>query len=153
MIFTLKMGSFKNCLLKGSLENQKWLHSPQYNMNFYFFQCCKHYMSHCEVMPCLFLCRPQVVELQQQQVLVLEDDVRFEPSFKSRLNTIMEDVKQSGLQWDLMWVWVMITLLWSRELYSSLSIYMDPPVASTKWSLVFACVPILSSHLFKLCRA
>uniref|UniRef100_A0A673JUN8 Procollagen galactosyltransferase 2-like n=1 Tax=Sinocyclocheilus rhinocerous TaxID=307959 RepID=A0A673JUN8_9TELE len=46
----------------------------------------------------------KVVELQQQQVLVLEDDVRFEPSFKSRLNTILEDVKQSGLQWDLIYV-------------------------------------------------
>ncbi|RXN35365.1 procollagen galactosyltransferase 2-like protein [Labeo rohita] len=44
----------------------------------------------------------KVVELQQQQVLVLEDDVRFEPNFKSRLNTIMEDARQSGLQWDLM---------------------------------------------------
>uniref|UniRef100_A0A671P346 Procollagen galactosyltransferase 2-like n=1 Tax=Sinocyclocheilus anshuiensis TaxID=1608454 RepID=A0A671P346_9TELE len=46
----------------------------------------------------------KVVELQQQQVLVLEDDVRFEPSFKSRLNTILEDVKQSGLLWDLIYV-------------------------------------------------
>ncbi|KAF4116815.1 procollagen galactosyltransferase 2 [Onychostoma macrolepis] len=46
----------------------------------------------------------KVVELQQHQVLVLEDDVRFEPSFKSRLSTIMEDVKQSGLQWDLIYV-------------------------------------------------
>ncbi|XP_067219355.1 procollagen galactosyltransferase 2 [Chanodichthys erythropterus] len=46
----------------------------------------------------------KVVEFQQQQVLVLEDDVRFEPNFKSRLNTIMEDVKQSGLQWDLIYV-------------------------------------------------
>ncbi|XP_077060954.1 procollagen galactosyltransferase 2 [Siphateles boraxobius] len=46
----------------------------------------------------------KVVELQQQQVLVLEDDVRFETNFKSRLNTIMEDVKQSGLQWDLIYV-------------------------------------------------
>ncbi|XP_073705859.1 procollagen galactosyltransferase 2 [Garra rufa] len=46
----------------------------------------------------------KVVELQQQQVLVLEDDVRFEHNFKSRLNTIMEDVKQSDLQWDLIYV-------------------------------------------------
>ncbi|KTF95229.1 hypothetical protein cypCar_00022353 [Cyprinus carpio] len=43
----------------------------------------------------------QVVELQQQQVLVLEGDLRFEPSFKSSLNTIREDGKQLGLQWDL----------------------------------------------------
>ncbi|XP_067309262.1 procollagen galactosyltransferase 2 [Pseudorasbora parva] len=46
----------------------------------------------------------KVVDLQQQQVLVLEDDVRFEPNFKSRLITIMEDVKQSGLLWDLIYV-------------------------------------------------
>uniref|UniRef100_A0A8C1PWC0 Si:ch211-13f8.2 n=1 Tax=Cyprinus carpio TaxID=7962 RepID=A0A8C1PWC0_CYPCA len=49
----------------------------------------------------LLMCRPQVVELQQQQVLVLEGDLRFEPSFKSSLNTIREDGKQLGLQWDL----------------------------------------------------
>nr|XP_055058827.1 procollagen galactosyltransferase 2 isoform X3 [Misgurnus anguillicaudatus] len=46
----------------------------------------------------------KVVELQQQQVLVLEDDVRFQPDFKSRLSIIMEDVKQSGLEWDLIYV-------------------------------------------------
>lgn len=48
------------------------------------------------------VCPPQVVELRQQQVLVLEDDVRFEPNFKSHLNIIMEDVKKSGLEWELM---------------------------------------------------
>lgn len=31
----------------------------------------------------------KVVELQQQQVLVLEDDVRFQPDFKSHLSIIM----------------------------------------------------------------
>ncbi|XP_030630612.1 procollagen galactosyltransferase 2 [Chanos chanos] len=46
----------------------------------------------------------QVEEQQQRQVLVLEDDVRFESFFKSRLNTIMEDVKQAGLGWDLIYV-------------------------------------------------
>ncbi|XP_051557514.1 procollagen galactosyltransferase 2 [Myxocyprinus asiaticus] len=46
----------------------------------------------------------KVVELRQQQVLVMEDDVRFEPNFKSRLNTIMEDIKQSGLEWNLIYV-------------------------------------------------
>ncbi|KAK3567890.1 hypothetical protein QTP86_027309 [Hemibagrus guttatus] len=46
----------------------------------------------------------QVVERKQQQVLVLEDDVRFEPSFKSRLNTIMEDVQRTQLQWDFIYV-------------------------------------------------
>ncbi|XP_017570117.1 procollagen galactosyltransferase 2 [Pygocentrus nattereri] len=46
----------------------------------------------------------QVVKQQQQQVLVLEDDVRFELNFKSRLNTIMEDAKRAQLNWDLIYV-------------------------------------------------
>ncbi|TSS97523.1 Procollagen galactosyltransferase 2 [Bagarius yarrelli] len=46
----------------------------------------------------------QVVERNQRQVLVLEDDVRFEPNFKRRLNTIMEDVQQMEIQWDLIYV-------------------------------------------------
>ncbi|XP_053355261.1 procollagen galactosyltransferase 2 [Clarias gariepinus] len=46
----------------------------------------------------------QVVERKQQQVLVLEDDIRFEPNFKSRLNMIMEDVWRTHLQWDLIYV-------------------------------------------------
>ncbi|XP_017328224.3 procollagen galactosyltransferase 2 [Ictalurus punctatus] len=46
----------------------------------------------------------QVVERKQQQVLVLEDDIRFELNFKRRLNTIMEDIWQTELQWDLIYV-------------------------------------------------
>ncbi|XP_066537938.1 procollagen galactosyltransferase 2 [Hoplias malabaricus] len=46
----------------------------------------------------------QVVKQQQQQVLVLEDDIRFELNFKSRLNKIMEDVKHAQLSWDLIYV-------------------------------------------------
>ncbi|XP_072544755.1 procollagen galactosyltransferase 2 [Salminus brasiliensis] len=46
----------------------------------------------------------QVVRKQQQQVLVLEDDVRFELNFKSRLNAIMEDAKRAQLSWDLIYV-------------------------------------------------
>ncbi|XP_062408646.1 procollagen galactosyltransferase 2 [Sardina pilchardus] len=46
----------------------------------------------------------QVVEKGQQQVLLLEDDVRFQPRFKSRLITIMQDVKAAGLDWDLVYV-------------------------------------------------
>uniref|UniRef100_A0A8B9HT44 Collagen beta(1-O)galactosyltransferase 2 n=1 Tax=Astyanax mexicanus TaxID=7994 RepID=A0A8B9HT44_ASTMX len=37
-------------------------------------------------------------------VLVLEDDVRFELNFKTRLNTIMEDAKHAHLSWDLIYV-------------------------------------------------
>ncbi|KAM8726801.1 procollagen galactosyltransferase 2 isoform 3-T3 [Acanthopagrus schlegelii] len=43
----------------------------------------------------------QVVQQELQQVLLLEDDVKFEPSFGSRLVTIMENVKRVGLVWDL----------------------------------------------------
>ncbi|GAA6101183.1 procollagen galactosyltransferase 2 isoform X1 [Tachysurus ichikawai] len=46
----------------------------------------------------------QVVERKQQQVLVLEDDIRFELNFKKRLNTIMKDVQRMQLQWDLIYV-------------------------------------------------
>uniref|UniRef100_A0A8C2FXQ2 Collagen beta(1-O)galactosyltransferase 2 n=1 Tax=Cyprinus carpio TaxID=7962 RepID=A0A8C2FXQ2_CYPCA len=46
----------------------------------------------------------QVVERRLQHVLVLEDDVRFEPQFKKRLQTIMEDVEKAQLNWDLIYV-------------------------------------------------
>ncbi|KAG7227142.1 hypothetical protein INR49_013940 [Caranx melampygus] len=46
----------------------------------------------------------QVVREGLQQVLVLEDDVRFEPRFRSRLVAIMGDVKKVGLDWDLIYV-------------------------------------------------
>lgn len=47
---------------------------------------------------------PKVVQQELQQVLLLEDDVRFEPSFGSRLVTIMGNVQRVGLEWDLMCV-------------------------------------------------
>ncbi|KAF1383538.1 hypothetical protein PFLUV_G00132920 [Perca fluviatilis] len=46
----------------------------------------------------------QVVQQELQQVLVMEDDVRFEPRFCSRLVTIMENVQRVGLEWDLIYV-------------------------------------------------
>uniref|UniRef100_A0A8B9KZE9 Collagen beta(1-O)galactosyltransferase 2 n=1 Tax=Astyanax mexicanus TaxID=7994 RepID=A0A8B9KZE9_ASTMX len=46
----------------------------------------------------------EVVERGLQSVLVLEDDVRFEPRFKKRLQTIMEDVEKAQLDWDLIYV-------------------------------------------------
>ncbi|XP_059359828.1 procollagen galactosyltransferase 2-like [Carassius carassius] len=46
----------------------------------------------------------QVLERGLQHVLVLEDDVRFEPQFKRRLQTIMEDVDKAQLNWDLIYV-------------------------------------------------
>ncbi|KAM6921584.1 procollagen galactosyltransferase 2 [Xenentodon cancila] len=46
----------------------------------------------------------QVVERGLQKVLVLEDDVRFEPRFKRRLQAIMDDVDRVQLDWDLIYV-------------------------------------------------
>ncbi|KAL7828970.1 hypothetical protein SRHO_G00326040 [Serrasalmus rhombeus] len=46
----------------------------------------------------------EVVERRLQRVLVLEDDVRFEPRFKRRMQTIMEDVEKAQLDWDLIYV-------------------------------------------------
>ncbi|KAI7798140.1 procollagen galactosyltransferase 2 [Triplophysa rosa] len=46
----------------------------------------------------------QVVESGIQHALVLEDDVRFEPRFKKRLQIIMKDVKKAHLDWDLIYV-------------------------------------------------
>ncbi|MED6253595.1 Procollagen galactosyltransferase 2 [Ataeniobius toweri] len=45
-----------------------------------------------------------VVERGLQKVLVLEDDVRFEPRFKRRLQAIMEDIDRAQLDWDLIYV-------------------------------------------------
>ncbi|KAL1022944.1 hypothetical protein UPYG_G00034560 [Umbra pygmaea] len=46
----------------------------------------------------------QMVEQGFSKVLVLEDDVRFEPRFKRRLMTIMEEVEKAQLDWDLIYV-------------------------------------------------
>lgn len=34
--------------------------------------------------------------------LVFEDDLRFEVFFRSRLSELMEELEESGLEWDLM---------------------------------------------------
>lgn len=44
----------------------------------------------------------QVLEEGLDKVLVLEDDVRFEPRFKRRLQAIMDDINKTQLDWDLM---------------------------------------------------
>lgn len=44
----------------------------------------------------------QVLERGLEKVLVLEDDVRFEPRFKRRLQAIMDDTDKAQLDWDLM---------------------------------------------------
>lgn len=52
--------------------------------------------------PVFVFCHRQVVERDLQKVLVLEDDVRFEPRFKRRLQAIMDDTDNTQLDWDLM---------------------------------------------------
>ena len=39
-----------------------------------------------------------------QEVLVLEDDVDFEPNFRSKLDQVLEEVHRLEPEWDLMWV-------------------------------------------------
>ncbi|XP_041705014.1 procollagen galactosyltransferase 2 isoform X1 [Coregonus clupeaformis] len=46
----------------------------------------------------------QMAERGLSKVLVLEDDVRFEPRFKRRMMTIMEEVEKAQLDWDLIYV-------------------------------------------------
>uniref|UniRef100_A0A4W5Q4W2 Collagen beta(1-O)galactosyltransferase 2b n=1 Tax=Hucho hucho TaxID=62062 RepID=A0A4W5Q4W2_9TELE len=46
----------------------------------------------------------QMAERGLSKVLVLEDDVRFEPRFKRRMLTIMEEVEKAQLDWDLIYV-------------------------------------------------
>uniref|UniRef100_A0A6Q2YBI8 Glycosyl transferase family 25 domain-containing protein n=1 Tax=Esox lucius TaxID=8010 RepID=A0A6Q2YBI8_ESOLU len=46
----------------------------------------------------------QVAELGLRRVLVLEDDVRFEPRFRSRLMTLLENVDRVRLDWDLIYI-------------------------------------------------
>ncbi|KAG5851277.1 hypothetical protein ANANG_G00091370 [Anguilla anguilla] len=46
----------------------------------------------------------QVVERGLEKVLVLEDDVRFEPRFKKRLMAIVENAQLANLDWDLIYV-------------------------------------------------
>lgn len=44
----------------------------------------------------------QVVERRLGTSLVIEDDLRFEVFFKRRLMNLMSEVKDQGLDWDLM---------------------------------------------------
>lgn len=44
----------------------------------------------------------QVVTRGLAQVVVFEDDVRFESNFKGRLEQLMEEVEAEKLPWDLM---------------------------------------------------
>lgn len=43
-----------------------------------------------------------VVEKNYAEVVVFEDDLRFEPYFRTKLNYIMRVVKEKVPDWDLM---------------------------------------------------
>ncbi|XP_065085939.1 glycosyltransferase 25 family member [Ochlerotatus camptorhynchus] len=44
----------------------------------------------------------KMVTLNQQEVLILEDDIRFEPYFKRRVDQVLEDARRIG-GWDLIY--------------------------------------------------
>lgn len=44
----------------------------------------------------------QIIKNKYEQVIVFEDDVRFEPSFTSSLNKVTESIKKVNLDWDLL---------------------------------------------------
>lgn len=44
----------------------------------------------------------QIVDRGLQTSLVIEDDLRFEVFFKRRLQTLLQEVSQHELDWDLM---------------------------------------------------
>ena len=46
----------------------------------------------------------QIVAENMQEVLVLEDDVDFEPNFRVKLDQVLEEVHRLEPEWDLMWV-------------------------------------------------
>lgn len=42
----------------------------------------------------------KIVEKQQEQVLILEDDIRFEPYFKDKAESVMEQIR-NVIEYDL----------------------------------------------------
>ena len=44
----------------------------------------------------------QMLERDLQEVLVLEDDVHFEPNFKDNLQVVLNEAGQYAPSWDLM---------------------------------------------------
>lgn len=47
------------------------------------------------------MCNIQVVDKKYESVLILEDDVKFEPYFRARVESIMGEVRAIG-DWDLL---------------------------------------------------
>lgn len=89
---------------------------------------------------CCCVSPPKVEQEELQQVLVLEDDVRFEPRFYSRLVTIMENVQRVGLEWDLMLVVNYCTLCLMFH-HLKMLIYLNQHRPVTHFSVLKLCRP------------
>ena len=48
----------------------------------------------------------QMLEQDLQKVLVLEDDVDFEPDFRENLREVLDEAQEFSPTWDLMYVHV-----------------------------------------------
>ncbi|CAH2311912.1 Hypothetical predicted protein [Pelobates cultripes] len=46
----------------------------------------------------------EVIERGLEKSLVIEDDVRFELQFKNKLTKLMNDIEDTGLEWDLIYI-------------------------------------------------
>lgn len=44
----------------------------------------------------------EIVETGSELVMVLEDDVRFEPYFRQKVSHLLKEAEQLKLEWDLM---------------------------------------------------
>ena len=46
----------------------------------------------------------QVVDNNSENVIILEDDAKFEVNFKSTLNHIMNQIDENSIEWDLLYL-------------------------------------------------
>ncbi len=49
-----------------------------------------------------FLSYPQVIKNNYEKVIVFEDDLRFEPFFKRKMQQLMQEAQTYQSNWDLM---------------------------------------------------
>ena len=63
------------------------------------------------------------MEQNLKRVLILEDDVDFEPKFKNNLRLLLDETETLKLDWDLMYV---LKYLCSTPMYASLSLCCGP---------------------------
>ena len=55
-----------------------------------------------------------MVEQKLKRVLILEDDVDFEPKFKKNLKLLLDETETLQLDWDLMYVVNEVTIVYSH---------------------------------------